>query len=356
MIELLLLLLNVVEVVSHGAFVSINSQPYKAYGTEGYYGSRNWRTHRNHHSPLSEWDPYSLAGQGGRQDPIVGSESSWADIACGEPGQTQHSIQYNGMSSDWMIPGNYEPNSQIQFDIKITANHGGIFEFRHFCADTKISEGKPLSYLDFYDIESSLSSSTTCHNANPESNIFYNGNCYVPRNLQRVTPSLSDKTYFVSRPEHFILSQDATCHDNALTNVGSDLTFGIKYVLPSETCEHEIIQWWWQTSNNCYFNSWKEAINNQIFPCKTASWPVTSLADCVPGGDKATGGEQFVNCLDLSLGTTVVPGPGGGSPAPAPSPNVNGGWTAYGLCSASCGTGTQSRTCTNPSPQGNCLF
>jgi len=30
--------------------------------------------------------------------------------------------------------------------------------------------------------------------------------------------------------------------------------------------------------------------------------------------------------------------------------NVNGGWCAYGSCSKSCGSGTQTRTCTNPPP------
>jgi len=31
--------------------------------------------------------------------------------------------------------------------------------------------------------------------------------------------------------------------------------------------------------------------------------------------------------------------------------NADGGWTAFGSCSVSCGGGTQSRTCTNPAPQ-----
>ena len=191
------LLFCVIEYVyGHGALVSLNSQPYASQG-EGLYGARNWRAHMLHQGSLRyvsraralsfahfshthrEWDPYSLAGQGGRQDPVVGSESDWANIACGEPGQTQHNIQYDTLASGWKVPGSYEPGSQIQFDVKITANHGGIFEFRHFCADTKIANGQTLSYFDFYDVESSLTDQTSCHNSNPESNIFYNGNCYV---------------------------------------------------------------------------------------------------------------------------------------------------------------------------------
>ncbi|MEY3784072.1 MAG: hypothetical protein RLZZ230_394 [Candidatus Parcubacteria bacterium] len=34
------------------------------------------------------------------------------------------------------------------------------------------------------------------------------------------------------------------------------------------------------------------------------------------------------------------------------NPSVNGGWSAFGACSASCGGGTQSQTCTNPAPSG----
>ena len=29
---------------------------------------------------------------------------------------------------------------------------------------------------------------------------------------------------------------------------------------------------------------------------------------------------------------------------------VAGGWTDWGVCSKTCGTGTQTRTCTNPTP------
>lgn len=33
-------------------------------------------------------------------------------------------------------------------------------------------------------------------------------------------------------------------------------------------------------------------------------------------------------------------------------PLVNGGWSAWGACSVACGSGTQTRTCTNPAPSG----
>ena len=39
-------------------------------------------------------------------------------------------------------------------------------------------------------------------------------------------------------------------------------------------------------------------------------------------------------------------------PAPPPPPRVNGGWSAWSACSVACDGGTQSRSCTNPSPSG----
>ena len=202
------------------------------------------------------------------------------------------------------------------------------------------------------------------------------------------------------------MSQDSTCHDNKLTNVGSDTTFGIQYILPSATCDHQMIQWWWQTSNNCNFASWNAGISDSTFPCNTGSWPNPTLPDCVPGGTKDNGGEQFVNCLDLSLSTNVAPGPelhlrlrliltmltGDGLTmdcAPqvvvaarnlervqirhlkeqvrvvgsstrscncqdcSGETNVDGDWGDWSTCTKTCGSGTQERLCNNPTPQGN---
>ena len=69
-------------VKGHGAVVSLNNEGDAT-------GSRNWRTHRGLVPGLSEWDPNSLLGTGGRVDEF--------DSACGEPGQTQHSEQYRGV-------------------------------------------------------------------------------------------------------------------------------------------------------------------------------------------------------------------------------------------------------------------
>jgi len=356
---------------AHGALVSVNSLPMKMGqgGDNGKYGSRNFRARTFHQGQLREWDPYSLAGQGGRNDPITEpTPESWLDIPCGEPGQTTHNIQYSTMNKgdgvSWTIPGSYA--QEIEFNVQITANHGGIFEFRYYCADGN-SDSDNLSYLHFYDVDPTHATKTSCFAANPESNIFYENTCYKPRVLNRVAPTGADQTFMSSRPEHFILSQKETCWDNRVSGTGSDLVFGIKYQLPDMTCDHMIIQWWWQTSNNCYFKGWKDAKDLNSFPCDLADWPNWSLGECTPGGTKASGGEQFVNCMDLKIGSATTPSPSPPSPSPSPipvpapspvpnptpTPNVDGGWSEWGTCSKACGGGVQKRSCSNPAPSGS---
>lgn len=98
--------------------------------------------------------------------------------------------------------------------------------------------------------------------------------------------------------------------------------------------------------------------------CSTQACP-TPVPTAVNGGwsDWSTcsascgGGTQTRTC------TNPAPAYGGAScygatsqqcnthacPTPAPQP-VNGGWSAWSACSKSCGGGTQSRTCNNPAP------
>lgn len=351
----------------HGMLVGVNNLPMKmgGGGDNGLYGARNFRARNGHQGSLQEWCPQCLAGQDGRNDPITTPPTDWTDIPCGEPGQTTHNIQYSSMNKgdgvSWIVPGSYADT--IDFNVQITANHGGMFEFRYFCADGQADDAT-LSYLDFYDVQDALTTADACFQQNPESNVFYQGTCYKPRVLERVAPDGDDTTYFSARPEHFILADgDApSClEDNRVDGTGADLVFSIKYKLPEMTCNHMIVQWWWQTSNNCYFPSWKTAVENGNFPCTSTAWPTFIQSECVPGGDKDTGGEQFVNCLDLQVGTTSSPSPvptptpappPAPVPTPAPTPNVDGGWSAWGICSASCGGGTQTRTCSNPAPSG----
>lgn len=64
-----------------------------------------------------------------------------------------------------------------------------------------------------------------------------------------------------------------------------------------------------------------------------------SGARCVP--IDLWGGSAFIDCATQASGRFFNY-----------LPRTDGGWSSYSACSASCGTGTQMRTCTDPAPSG----
>eukprot|EP00939_MAST-03C_sp_MAST-3C-sp1_P004080 g4080.t1 len=290
----------------------------------------------------------------------------------------------NKSSADvtWTIPGTFSAGDTIEFDIKVTANHGGIFEFRYLCADSK----ETIEYLDFYDKDLTLTSSSACYADNRESNIWRDsgdGGCYKPRNLIRTATTGS--TFLSSRPEWYILSQEETCFEGVI-GPAADKYFAMSYQLPSSlsTCASKVIvQWWWQTSNGCIFPEWRDANDQGIFPCDTGSWPNWGMSTCdAATGTKEASGEQFVNCLDLALSVgsstptpspvptptpspvpTPVPTPSptpppSPSPVPTPSPNLPSGYTLPSIGSGSWSCGGNGYNCQSGSDAfgggGNC--
>merc|ERR1712232_1215422 len=141
----------------HGAVIALNG------GTEnGRTGSRNVQTHKGLHPGFVEWDEYSMNGVAGRIDEF--------DVACGELGQVSRTTyQYTGVSSDpagksWNVAHVMSPGDDISFRTKVTANHGGIMEFRYLCTDGL--QKSTLEHLDFYDQAPSLGTSARCYEDN----------------------------------------------------------------------------------------------------------------------------------------------------------------------------------------------
>ncbi|MBK5215651.1 MAG: hypothetical protein JJE53_02500 [Candidatus Pacebacteria bacterium] len=78
-------------------------------------------------------------------------------------------------------------------------------------------------------------------------------------------------------------------------------------------------------SSSCTFNAEKLSTQTGTVVCKNSSGTIVNDSFCNP----ATRPSTSQSC----------------TPAP-----INGGWSAWSACSASCGGGTQTRSCTNPTP------
>ena len=235
-------------------------------------------THELKHGPLREWDPYSLNGIKGRVDQT--------DNACGEPGQTQHGMQCSGIEVDsggksWGAGQAFAAGESIKFRVAITANHGGIIELRYVCTDG-LDKSSTLTHLDPYDKAPDLETASKCYTSNSHSNAWRdNDSCYRPRTLHRAVVDPASKTYHASHPEWYVLPKATAseCMDPLQQIGGSGVAFDLEYQLPSSlaSCGRVIVQWWYQMSNSCIPQAWREWQTAGSFPCTSSSWPIWSM-------------------------------------------------------------------------------
>ena len=93
------------------------------------------------------------------------------------------------MRNNWLIPGDWVAGQEVDFQVRITANHGGIMEFRWACGDGK----NTIEVEDFYDEDTAVSGESACFEKHPNGN-FRNGKCLAPRVLQRVNKGAPSST------------------------------------------------------------------------------------------------------------------------------------------------------------------
>ena len=85
------------------------------------------------------------------------------------------------MRDEWLIDGEWVAGEEVVFQMRITANHGGVMEYRWACGDGKAA----VEMADFYDVDAYAGSEANCFAKHPTAN-FRGGQCLVPRTLQRV--------------------------------------------------------------------------------------------------------------------------------------------------------------------------